>query len=100
MILKIFQNHFILNLLDKKRRTLQIHTGIQEGSGNLINNSDPTLLSNLFLDYKNIKLRFTQFDSIEDMFIDLMYLTDELYKDRFNVFNLTSFVKKPVDSKI
>ncbi|MDO8683936.1 MAG: amidohydrolase family protein, partial [Armatimonadota bacterium] len=31
------------------------HTGIQEGTGNFIADSDPTLLNNLFFTYKNVK---------------------------------------------
>ena len=32
---------------------MQIHTGLQEGNGNYLNNSDPTHLTNLFLEYPN-----------------------------------------------
>lgn len=52
------------------------------------------------IDYKNIKLRFRQFDSIEDMLIDLMYITEVIYKDIFNGFHLSSFKKAPVHNKI
>lgn len=33
---------------------VEFHTGLQEGNGNFITDSDPTLLSNLFLTYKNV----------------------------------------------
>jgi uncharacterized protein len=34
---------------------VQVHTGLQESSGNLIYHSDPALLSNLFLEYPDVK---------------------------------------------
>jgi predicted TIM-barrel fold metal-dependent hydrolase len=46
--------HFILDIANKKKLIMQIHTGIQEGNGNLLNNSRPELLSNLFLEYPNV----------------------------------------------
>ena len=35
--------------------TMQVHTGLQEGNGNYIYHSDPALLSNLFLQYPDLK---------------------------------------------
>jgi len=49
-----YMMHFVLGLVNKKGLFFQFHTGLQEGSGNLISNSDPSLLSNLFLEYQNI----------------------------------------------
>lgn len=46
--------HFILHLANKKNLICQFHTGIQEGNGNLIYNSNPSLLSNLFLEYQDV----------------------------------------------
>ncbi len=54
---KTFQDymmHFILHLAAKKNLTFQFHTGLQEGNGNIIYNSDPSLLSNLFLEYPDV----------------------------------------------
>ena len=54
---KAFQDymfHFILDIANKKNLIIQIHTGIQEGSGNILSNSNPELLSNLFLQYPDI----------------------------------------------
>lgn len=54
---KAFQDymfHFILDIANKKDLIVQIHTGIQEGSGNILSNSNPELLSNLFLEYPNV----------------------------------------------
>jgi len=33
---------------------MQIHTGLQEGNGNILSNSNPELLSNLFLQYPDV----------------------------------------------
>ncbi len=46
--------HFILGIANKKNLKVQIHTGIQEGSGNILSNSDPKLLTNLFLEYPDV----------------------------------------------
>lgn len=46
--------HFILDIANKKNLVIQIHTGIQEGSGNILSNSDPKLLTNLFLEYPDV----------------------------------------------
>ena len=46
--------HYILNIANKKSLIIQIHTGLQEGNGNIITNSNPTLLTNLFLEYPDV----------------------------------------------
>jgi len=54
---EIFQNymlHYVLMLANKRNLTIQIHTGLQEGNGNMIANADPTLLNNLFLEYPDV----------------------------------------------
>ena len=54
---KAFQDymfHFILDIANKKNLIVQIHTGIQEGNGNILSNSNPELLSNLFLEYPDV----------------------------------------------
>jgi predicted TIM-barrel fold metal-dependent hydrolase len=54
---KAFQDymfHFILDIANEKNLIVQIHTGIQEGSGNILSNSNPELLSNLFLEYPDV----------------------------------------------
>jgi len=54
---KSFQDymmHYILNIANKKNMTFQVHTGMHEGNGNIISNSNPELLSNLFLEYPNV----------------------------------------------
>lgn len=47
--------HRVLRYAEQKKLPVQIHTGLQEGNGNLIRNSDPTLLTNLFIEYPNVK---------------------------------------------
>lgn len=54
---KSFQDymfHYILDIADKKSLAVQIHTGMQEGNGNILSNSNPELLSNLFLKYPDV----------------------------------------------
>jgi len=54
---KAFQDymfHFILDIANHENMIVQIHTGIQEGNGNILSNSNPGLLSNLFLEYPDI----------------------------------------------
>jgi len=55
---KAYQNyfvHFICRYADKRGLPIQVHTGIQEGNGNYICDSNPTHLTNLFLEYRNVK---------------------------------------------
>ncbi|HUU42227.1 MAG TPA: amidohydrolase family protein [Planctomycetota bacterium] len=47
--------HFVCALAETRKLPFQVHTGLQEGSGNTISNADPTLLSNLFMDYPNVR---------------------------------------------
>jgi hypothetical protein len=53
-----FQDHMVhhaLALADARGLTVQFHTGIQEGTGNVVSDSNPTLLTNLFLEYRNVR---------------------------------------------
>lgn len=53
-----FENHmqhFVCKVADELGLTYQIHSGIQEGNGNILSDSNPVLLSNLFLEYGNVK---------------------------------------------
>lgn len=49
-----YMMHYILRLANRKNLTIQFHTGLHEGNGNLIYHSDPALLSNLFLEYPEV----------------------------------------------
>ncbi len=46
--------HHILDLANRENLVFQIHTGIQEGSGNILENSRPELLTDLFLQYPDV----------------------------------------------
>ncbi|MBD3308157.1 amidohydrolase family protein, partial [candidate division KSB3 bacterium] len=50
-----YMMHYILGLANQRQLAYQFHTGLQEGNGNHIAHSDPTLLSNLFLDYPDVR---------------------------------------------
>ena len=49
-----FMMHHILRKANEKHFVFQFHTGLQEGNGNTIANSDPSLMSNLFLAYPEV----------------------------------------------
>ena len=54
----VFENymqHVVCGIADDMSLPYQFHTGIQEGNGNVIYDANPTLLSNLFIEYKNVK---------------------------------------------
>ena len=46
--------HRILDLVDEFDLPVQIHTGLHAGNGNIITNSKPTHLANLFMEYMSI----------------------------------------------
>jgi uncharacterized protein len=50
-----FMMHYLLNMANKKNMTFQFHTGFHDGNGNYINNGDPSLLANLFIEYEDVK---------------------------------------------
>jgi predicted TIM-barrel fold metal-dependent hydrolase len=47
--------HKIVQLAARHKLPVQIHTGLQEGNENIIGNSDPTLLTDLFREYSEVK---------------------------------------------
>jgi uncharacterized protein len=49
-----FLMHRMLDLVDEFDLPIQIHTGLQAGNGNIITNSNPTHLANLFMEYPDI----------------------------------------------
>ena len=53
--LQDYMMHRVLELADKHDLPVQIHTGLQAGNGNLITNSKPTHLNNLFHQYPDVK---------------------------------------------
>lgn len=49
-----FMMHYVLKRADEKGLPFQFHTGLHEGNGNNILNSDPTLMVNLFTKYADV----------------------------------------------
>ena len=52
--LQSYMMHALLRLADQRGLTMQVHTGIQEGNGNVIADSNPVNLTNCFLEYENV----------------------------------------------
>lgn len=50
-----YMMHYILELANQRQLAYQFHTGLQEGFGNHISWSDPTLMTNLFLEYPDVR---------------------------------------------
>jgi hypothetical protein len=47
--------HLIVGEAESRRLPIQIHTGLQEGNENIVTHSKPTLLVNLFMEYRDAK---------------------------------------------
>lgn len=52
--LQDFMMHQTLKLAGKRNITFQFHTGLLEGNSNVLANSDPSLLNNLFIAYPDV----------------------------------------------
>jgi predicted TIM-barrel fold metal-dependent hydrolase len=52
--LEDYMMHHVLQFADRRGLVVQVHTGLQEGNGNVLANSNPELLTNLFLEYGNV----------------------------------------------
>lgn len=46
---------YILGVAQDKGMVIQIHTGLQEGNGNILSNSNPSLLNDVFMSFPNLK---------------------------------------------
>lgn len=80
---KAFEDHMmhhLLKLADDRGLPFQFHTGIQEGNGNVIADANPVHMTNLFLEYENVK-----FDIFHMGYPYLMELSN-LAKNFRNVF--------------
>lgn len=53
--LQDYMMHQTIRAAIEARLPVQIHTGLQEGNENIITNSNPTLLVNLFIEYREAK---------------------------------------------
>lgn len=49
-----YMMHFILGVANQRNLTIQFHTGLLEGNGNVLSHSDPALMINLFNEYPNV----------------------------------------------
>jgi hypothetical protein len=47
--------HVMIEEAERRRLPVQIHTGLQEGNENILSNSNPELLVNLFMEYKDAR---------------------------------------------
>jgi predicted TIM-barrel fold metal-dependent hydrolase len=86
-----------IELARKYNKPIQIHTGLQAGDGNYIENSNPALLANLFLKYRDVK--FILFHggypyggelaslakNFQNVYIDLcwLYIISPSYSERY-----------------
>jgi hypothetical protein len=52
--LQDYMMHAVLSAAGKHNATFQFHTGLLEGNGNVLSNSDPLLMENLFLKYPDV----------------------------------------------
>jgi uncharacterized protein len=52
--LQDYMTHRVIELARSSNVPVQIHTGLQAGDGNIIENSNPTHLANLFLKYRDV----------------------------------------------
>ncbi len=89
--------HRIIRLAQKHDLPMQIHTGLQAGDGNIIRNSNPALLANLFLQYRDVKFILfhggypyggefgTLAKNFRHVYIDLcwLYIISPSYSERF-----------------
>ncbi|MCE1200197.1 MAG: amidohydrolase, partial [Marinilabiliales bacterium] len=92
-----YMMHRMLDLALKYDKPVQIHTGLQAGDGNIIQNSNPALLANLFLKYRNVKFVLFhggypyggEFGSLaknfRNVYIDLcwVYIISPSYSERY-----------------
>jgi uncharacterized protein len=92
-----YMMHRILDLAQEFKKPVQIHTGLQAGDGNYIMNSNPALLANLFLKYRDVKFAIFhggypyggEFGSLaknfRNVYIDLcwLYIISPSYSERY-----------------
>lgn len=89
--------HRTIELARKYNKPIQIHTGLQAGDGNYIENSNPSLLANLFLKYRDVKFILfhggypyggelaTLAKNFQNVYIDLcwLYIISPSYSERY-----------------
>jgi hypothetical protein len=96
-VLQDYLMHCVLKLVDEFDIPIQIHTGLQAGNGNIITNSNPTHLSNLFMEYPEIDFCLfhggypyggelsTLAKNFPNVFIDMcwLYVISPSYSERY-----------------
>lgn len=92
-----YMMHRIIRLAGKYDLPIRFHTGLQAGDGNYIRNSDPALLANLFLEYRDVNFVIFhggypyggEFGSLaknfRNVYIDLcwLYIISPSYSERY-----------------
>lgn len=92
-----YMMHRLLDLAAEKDIPVQIHTGLQAGDGNFITNSNPALLSNLFIKYRNVRFILfhggypyggeygTLAKNFRNVYLDLcwLYIISPSYSERY-----------------
>jgi len=95
--LQDYMMHRVLDLANTNNMPFQIHTGLQAGNGNIIENSNPTHLVNLFQEYPNVKFILfhgsypyggelsTLAKNFRNVYIDMcwMYVISPTYSERY-----------------
>ena len=98
--IKPLQDYMMHRILDLARATgtpVQIHTGLQTGDGNYIENSNPAHLANLFLKYRDVKFILfhgaypfggelaTLAKNFRNVYIDMcwLYIISPSYSERY-----------------
>ncbi len=95
--LQDYMMHRIIDLAKAANMPVQIHTGLQAGDGNIIENSNPTHLANLFLKYRDVKFILfhggypfggelsTLAKNFRNVYIDMcwLYIISPSYSERY-----------------
>jgi uncharacterized protein len=95
--LQDYMTHKVLDLARASKLPVQIHTGLQAGDGNIIENSNPTHLANLFLKYRDVKFILfhgaypfggelaTLAKNFRNVYIDMcwLYIISPSYSERY-----------------
>ena len=95
--LQDYMMHRIIGLAGKHDLTIQIHTGLQAGDGNIITNANPALLANLFLEYRDVRFSIfhggypyggelsTLAKNFRNVYLDMswLYIISPSYSERY-----------------
>ncbi|NLP09513.1 amidohydrolase family protein [bacterium] len=105
-----FMMHRVMDLADEYDLPVQIHTGLQAGNGNLITNSHPIHLVNLFMEYPEVNFCLfhgaypygpelgTLAKNFPNVFIDLCW--DYVISPSYSIRNLHEWLETVPNNKI